>query len=254
MHLTLSFLMANLALQTGAQQQTPKPDSEEPWGRVLALLLYVSSDYPEALSENELAELEEQSALTLLAEQWVVENAGPTHPALKALRALRRLIAQKADAEKVARHAEKLVEGLIRERNLSRIPSRPPDLERGKALFAQACQQCHESAPGQKPELAVAMRPPPASFFAPDVMDGMTPFKAFILTTHGVHGTAMPAFSLLPTEDRWSLAFFISSLRHGACKEHPPRPPLAELATLTDPELAVRYGRSALPCLRRQVQ
>src|SRR5262249_28425143 len=39
---------------------------------------------------------------------------------------------------------------------------------------------------------------------------------AFHALTFGVGGTAMASFDSLPASDRWSLAFYVVSLRHGA--------------------------------------
>lgn len=60
--------------------------------------------------------------------------------------------------------------------------------------------------------------PAPADFTDPNVMNGLSPFKAFNVISFGVEGTAMPNFSALTEEERWQAAFYVLSLRFTAAE------------------------------------
>src|SRR6185295_15500781 len=146
-----------------------------------------------------------------------------------------------------------LVEELVLAGGLSRSPRRPPDIARGEQLFKVACAACHGAdGRGQVP-IAEKMEPRPANFHDPDTMAGLTPYKAFNTTSFGVPGTAMPGFPTLSEDERWSLAFYVFTLRQPPCEGTPPSASLERLATATDPELVAEHGEKNLACLRRKL-
>jgi high-affinity iron transporter len=97
------------------------------------------------------------------------------------------------------------------------------------------------------------MNPKPANFHNAQRMGTLTPYKVFNTTTFGISGTLMPAFSQLSDAERWSLAFFIFTLRQPACTKPPPNASLAQLATLTDGALAQAFSADDVACLRRSM-
>jgi high-affinity iron transporter len=84
-------------------------------------------------------------------------------------------------------------------------------------------------------------------------MGGLTPYKAFNTTSFGVPGTAMPSYPTLSEEERWSLAFFVFTLRQPPCEGTPPSASLERLANSTDDDLVKEYGQQHLACLRRKL-
>ncbi|HZI10777.1 MAG TPA: FTR1 family protein, partial [Myxococcus sp.] len=75
----------------------------------------------------------------------------------------------------------------------------------------------------------------------------------FNTTSFGVPGTSMPAWPTLSEDERWSLAFFVFTLRLPPCEGTPPRASLERLANATDEELVKQYGPEHLACLRREL-
>jgi high-affinity iron transporter len=84
-------------------------------------------------------------------------------------------------------------------------------------------------------------------------MSGLTPYKAFNVIGFGVPGTPMPGFPTLSEEQRWSLAFYVFTLRQPPCEGTPPGLSLERLATATDPQLVAEHGEKSLACLRRKL-
>ncbi len=79
-------------------------------------------------------------------------------------------------------------------------------------LFQQNCIACHgELGKGDGP-LSQKMEPAPTNFTDPERAYNRSVMGLYDAITHGLEGTAMPAFSKLNTQERWSLAFFVGSL------------------------------------------
>ena len=68
--------------------------------------------------------------------------------------------------------------------------------------------------------------------------------------TVGIPDTAMPAFGLVPEEDRWAIAFYLFTLRTPPCEGARPSVELAALSVSTDVDLIRRFGEEKLGCLR----
>ncbi|MFP2912220.1 FTR1 family protein, partial [Pyxidicoccus sp. 3LFB2] len=130
---------------------------------------------------------------------------------------------------------------------------RPPDLKLGESLYRTNCAACHGADGRADVTIAANMEPAPANFQDAELMGGLTPYKAFNTTSFGVPGTAMPAYPTLSEEERWSLAFFVFTLRLPACEGTPPSASLERLANATDDDLVKEYGQEHLSCLRRKL-
>ena len=248
--------------------------------RLVALLDYVGGDYKNAVadgkiaSESEYREMKEFSARILeLGGQLKPADQAETAPALKQLAAA---IDRKASADEVGRLARGVKENLIAKYGIATAPRRLPTLQAGRAVFMDNCAQCHgDTGRGDGPGRATMnpKEPPPADFTNAELMEGLSPFKAFNVESFGVEGTAMPNFSALTDEERWQAAFYIFSLRFsapeaadGAALARGKLPPelqtVATLSTATDGELADKLkplypdekdSRKALAYLRRGV-
>jgi high-affinity iron transporter len=92
------------------------------------------------------------------------------------------------------------------------------------------------------------LNPRPANFLDPELGATLTPFRVASTVRFGVSGTAMVPFTQLTDADRWDLAFYVLSLRHG---EKPadgaPTYALAELATRSDASLESELVAAGVP-------
>jgi mono/diheme cytochrome c family protein len=92
-------------------------------------------------------------------------------------------------------------------------PARAPELvAKGKASFARNCVACHgEKGEGDGPA-AEALDPKPRNLAAVR----LGPKAIFKVLATGKKGTAMIAFTHLPEDERWALAYFVDELAAGA--------------------------------------
>jgi high-affinity iron transporter len=222
------------------------------WHRVVGILQYLEGDYPAALESGSKFELDEQDAFideaVRAARELGPKGAGFV-PRLEALQ--RRVNAREAPGPLTAEFAM-LIDALVDAGGLSRSPRRPPDLQRGRELYAQVCVACHAADGSADVAIAKTMEPPPANFLDAEAMGGLSPYKGFNVISHGLPGTAMTAFkgAFPDAADRWALAFFVMTLRHPPCEGKTPRTTLEKVAASTDDQLAAEFGAQALPCLR----
>ncbi|MFZ5469773.1 MAG: FTR1 family protein [Myxococcota bacterium] len=231
-----------------------RAQGSDEWHRLVGVLQYLEADYPGALASGDPFELAEQRSFVGEAAQTVRALGPQAAPFVERIDAVRSRIEAGADPEGVRAECAALVEELVAAGGLARSPRRPPDLERGRALFATACAACHGVHGDGQAELSSTMNPPPASFLDPERMSALTPYKAFNTISHGVTGTAMPGFAAVDEDERWDLAFFVFTLRQPPCDGQPPRSSLEQLSTTTDEELARAFSPQDVACLRRKTQ
>src|SRR2546427_124098 len=98
---------------------------------------------------------------------------------------------------------------------LDPLPAAAPSLARGAQLFHLRCAECHgNEGRGDGPK-AEKLDPKPANFTLRDSLRAMSPLDFFRKITVGVSGTEMREWeSLIPLEDRWTLALYVSGLRY----------------------------------------
>ncbi len=98
-------------------------------------------------------------------------------------------------------------------------PQKTPALvEKGKASFGTNCAACH----GEKGEgdgvASAALVPKPRNLAKDPLKNGAKPAQVFATLGKGIPGTAMVAFTQLPEEERWALAYYVADLRAQAPK------------------------------------
>jgi len=226
---------------------------EDGWHRVIGILQYLEADYPAAIESQSEEEMEEQRAFIAEALAGVRELGAAAASTLPKLEAVKATIEKGEDPDGVSKACGELIEQLATLGGVVRSPRHPPDLARGSELYAQLCATCHAADGSADVPIAATMSPPPANFHDDGIMGGLSPYKAFNTIGFGVPGTAMPGFPSLSEADRWSVAFFVHTLRQPLCKGRAPRLSLRELAASSDDALAAGHGADALACLRREM-
>ncbi len=223
------------------------------WHRLIGILQYLEADYPLAVESNSEFEMQEQRVFieeALSAAKGLGLAGSAFVPRIESLQAR---ILKMEDPAGVSRDCGQLIEDLVLAGGLARSPRHVPDLERGKALYATTCAVCHAADGSGDTPIAANMEPKPANFLDGELMGGLTPYKAFNTTGFGVAGTPMPGFAkTINEEDRWALAFFVVTMRHGPCAGEAPRVSLEKLATSTDDQLAAEFGADKVACLRHK--
>ena len=130
------------------------------------------------------------------------------------LGALARLFDRLAPPDSVARVADALI---ARIGIAEPLPSRPPSLARGAAVYRERCASCHgESGRGDGPKAKTLKGPAPADLADPAVMGGTSLLEIYRKIAIGVPGTAMPEFAEdVSEEDRWAVAAYVATLQYG---------------------------------------
>jgi len=85
----------------------------------------------------------------------------------------------------------------------------PELVAEGAKLYRLNCASCHgESGMGDGPKSA-SLNPPPRNFQTEEFKYGASVLQIYNTLTNGIQGTSMPAFDLLPEQDRMSMAHYV---------------------------------------------
>jgi high-affinity iron transporter len=219
----LSALLFAVRVGPAAAQES---DRDTLLRQVVGVLDYVAADYAGAVADDgtvrDQDEYEEQ--LSLAADAVALARRagiGDHDPVMAGLRALDALLRDRRPGPEVLAACREVRDAVVRGHGLRLEPGAPPDRERGRALYASAgCVACHgERGDGRGPAaVATSMEPPPASFIDPERARGMSPNRAFYAISFGIAGTQMTRFDYLPATDRWSLAFYVTAMRHAPAR------------------------------------
>lgn len=202
-------LVAALPAKAQVDVQVDAGEVQTAW----RLLDYIAVDYEGAVSNGIVtnsAEYAEQEEFAATVSAKLAEL--PPKPQQQALLAqsarLQRAIADKIDSAQVAEIAHELAASLLVAYPIPLAPGSSPDLARGAELFARHCAVCHGTdGKGQGPA-AAAFTMPPIAFTDSERARQRSIFALYQIVTQGLDGTPMPGFADLPTDDRWTLAFF----------------------------------------------
>ena len=81
----------------------------------------------------------------------------------------------------------------------------------GKKLYKLNCASCHgDSGHGDGPK-SVSLVPPPRNFSSEKFKNGSSVLQIYNTLATGIQGTSMPAFDLLPEEDRIAMAHYVQT-------------------------------------------
>lgn len=191
---------------------------EEKAQTAVHMLDYVSVDYPEFVQNGEVLNPEEYAEqLEFATHSGNLIKELPATPEqeqlLQQAATLREQILAKADASEVSAGANQLRLAVIQAYKLTVAPKDTPDLNRGAQLFASTCAACHGSSGHGDGPLAKGLEPEPSNFHEQERMRMRSVYGLYNTITLGVNGTPMQPYAQLPEADRWSLAFYVASLR-----------------------------------------
>ena len=194
--------------------------------QLLSLIDYIGGDYKNAVQNGKVANADEYHEMSEfsnrsieLFNQLKLKEGRDAAGIEKDLRALSAHIKNISGEELVPQLAQQIKDRLIKTYSIMTYPKAIPDYNRAKAIYQENCAQCHgEGGRGDGPGAASMQpkEPKPANFTDPDLINNLSPFKAFNTTTFGIQGTGMPNFSALSEEQRWEAAFYVFSLRFSA--------------------------------------
>ncbi len=196
------------------------PGTSEQVRRLAAILDYVAADYAIAVDQGAITNaLEYEEQRTLLADAgWIAAELPQNELERMELDAeiagIRARVEHLAPPAEVASAAYGTRTRLLARYGVVLAPAAPPQFARGHDLYKAQCASCHGERGHGDGALAPGLVPAPASFHDPELMAALTPARAFSALTDGLDGTAMLSFRSLSAADRWSLAFYVFTLRH----------------------------------------
>ena len=213
----LMLLSTIVAMGCGADRVNRSSD-ERAVRRIVALLDYVAADYGGAVKDGTIVdETEYREQLEFLKEASERVShlpSGPRGEASVLIGEAEQLAQSRAPMAAVGQAMRKARAVLIGGYGIQLGPSLPPSMERAGSLFGSNCASCHGVHGGGDGPNAPTLRPRPRSFQDPETTATLSPVRAFNALSEGVPGTAMVAFSMLSEQERWSLAFYVMTLRH----------------------------------------
>ncbi len=189
--------------------------------RVADVVDIAVAEYSQGVDDGHVVQLEELNEAKLFlegarrnAERLNAQLAAEVIPRLDRIATLIGALAAEADVRAELAELRVVLEvglGVT----LDPMPETPPSLTRGAVLYARDCAACHGDLGAGDGRLAVGMDPPPANLTDLDALRTVPPVEFFRKVNVGVAGTAMPPFGdSLSLYDRWSVAFYASTLRY----------------------------------------
>ena len=240
----------------------------QPLRQVAGVLDYVAGDYRGAVDERgavlDQGEYDEQLSLVKDADALAGQAGVAADAPLRVqLGALSTALQQKVKPAQIAELCRALRVLLVERHGVVLAPSTPPSRALGVKLYAEhGCATCHGVDGGADTDAARALDPRPANFLDPERVATVSPHRAFFALSFGVAGTAMLGYPQLNEHQRWSLAFYVLSMRHAGRVTDQGQRALATLAAgappgdakglagMTEEDLLARLGGISDPTAR----
>ncbi|WP_420477150.1 FTR1 family protein [Noviherbaspirillum sp. ST9] len=185
--------------------------------QIWQLLDYMAVDYAGAVSGGRVTNADEYSEMqefSQTAERLLHEL--PDRPAkaglLQQAGQLKNAVENKAAEAEVASVARNLASALLSAYPVPMAPKKVPDLKHGLTLYQAQCASCHGAEGRGDGPLAAKLDPAPIAFTDRERARERSLFSLHQSITRGVEGTSMTSFAALSDDDRWALAFYISTL------------------------------------------
>jgi high-affinity iron transporter len=206
-----------LILAAGLAATPARADEPDPFAPILHALDYVGVDYPGAVRDGKVldqGEYDEQVEFASGVRTMIA--ALPPRPERAALAAtaagLLAAIKEKRSGEEVAAISSDLRRRIIDLYEVRVAPRQAPDLRSAAGEFAARCAICHGVTGSGDGPGAKGLTPPPADLTDAARMGEHSVFGIYNTITLGIKGTAMTGFASLSEAQRWSLAFYVSTL------------------------------------------
>ncbi len=218
--------------------------------QLLLLIEYVAVDYGAAVedgaivNEAEYTEMQEFSSQIRQMAMQLVDS--PSKPALiQSSGELEKAVKLKQSPAEIKSLSAQLIEMLINDYGVLKVPLKVPDLTRGKEIYQNQCASCHGMSGKGDGTLTENLDPSPTDFTDITRYNERTLSGLFNTITLGVSGTGMANFAHLPQEDRWSLAFYVGSIAVEGMQEPADFniTDIKSLVTITPATAQLRWGK-----------
>ncbi len=184
---------------------------------------YVGVDYSAAIEQgvivnaDEFQEMIEFSALIVSKIQEI--DSKSRRRLLKPAQNLQQAVIQKSSLNKVREYSAALRRALLAIMPAMNLPNNLLSLENTQRLFQENCASCHGVLGKGDGALAKQLSPEPTNFTDKERANNRSLLGLFDAISNGLDETAMPAFTQLKEQQRWSLAFYVGSLAFTSAKD-----------------------------------
>lgn len=209
--LLLSFLLC-----TNVSNATD--DSFRQVRQLAQLAEYIGADYVDAvdgstvINADEYQEMLEFSQVLVDKSGAIASSALNSHKLLAESSALQRSIQNKEDIRLVRQLGSQLRRSLLALIPQSALPDLLLPKETVESLFQDNCATCHGLMGKGDGALSTQLNPGPTNFTDKGRASNRSVLGLFDAIANGIDDTAMPAFTQLTEQQRWSLAFHVGSL------------------------------------------
>jgi high-affinity iron transporter len=180
------------------------------------MLDYIAVDYPNFVKDGKvLDQTEYKEQLEFAEHATTLINALPDRREKAEFKnraeSLVNAIQKKSSGDQVAQLATALRLDLIKTYQVKTTPTTTPDIKQGLKLYEAQCASCHGMTGHGDGIAAKGMDPQPRNFHDKIRMHQISAYSAYNTITLGVEGTPMPSFKQLSDDERWALAFLVTT-------------------------------------------
>lgn len=190
--------------------------------QIAQLAEYVGVDYASAVDNGQVINDDEYQEM-LEFSQLIVEKTSTDTNVMHSLNekasALQRAISTKENVNIVRQFASELRISLLAMMPELPIPKRLLSKEATFSLFENNCTSCHGISGQGNGVLASGLEPAPTDFTDKNRAENRSLLGLFDAISNGLDDTAMPAFTQLKEQQKWSLAFYVGGLAFQSSSE-----------------------------------
>ena len=185
------------------------------------LLSYLAQDYSEAVSNGKIISKEEYQEQVDFSNEVlrIAKENKYNHILSTSILNLSKSISNKDKVESVSSLANKIKSDILKQYNLLTYPESAINLNKAAKLYQNNCMSCHGQNGLGDGEDGKGLEPSPTNFHDLERMRNVSPYGAYNTITLGVKETGMGPHDYLSKEDRWSLAYYVSSFRFQKIKK-----------------------------------
>lgn len=190
--------------------------------QIAQLAEYVGVDYASAVDNGQVINDDEYQEM-LEFSQLIVEKTSINNNDFRSLNekasALQRAISTKQNVNVVRQITSELRISLLAMMPELPLPKRLLSKEATFSLFENNCASCHGISGQGNGVLASGLEPAPTDFTDKTRAENRSLLGLFDAISNGLDDTAMPAFTQLKEQQKWSLAFYVGGLAFKSSSE-----------------------------------
>lgn len=206
-----------LSLSLFSQQSFAQTHETAQLRQLAQLAEYIGVDYAAAIengqviNEEEYQEMIEFSAIIVdrVSSQFGTEQESAIYSQSIALE---QAIKNKSTVSQIRQLSADIRSELLAVLPASPLPTRLLSEQNTQALFQENCSNCHGVMGKGDGALAQGLSPEPTNFTDKERAMNRSLLGLFDAISNGLDDTAMPAFTQLKEQQRWSLAFYVGGL------------------------------------------